>query len=240
MSYLEEDLLPISALQHLLFCERQCALIHVEQLWAENRLTAEGQVLHSKVNEAGHTTRNDIRQVRSLPIRSLNLGIAGLADLVEFIAPEGKKARYFPTSTLVTGKANFEGWLVRPVEYKRGKPKKGNYDTVQLCAQALCLEEMLSVEIADGAIYYGVLKKRIEVVFDDTLRELTISSCLRLRQLITSGRTPPAVHAKQCNSCSLVELCLPLVTDDGSRASSYFKDSIALNIEQETPDEDES
>jgi CRISPR-associated exonuclease Cas4 len=137
--YVEDDLLPISALQHLLFCERQCALIHVEQVWAENRLTVEGRHLHERVDGGEHETRGGLRTARALPIRSLRLGLAGRADVVEFHASEGAAG---PPRVV-------------PVEYKRGRPKSHRADEVQLCAQALCLEEMLGVHVAAGALFYG-------------------------------------------------------------------------------------
>ena len=183
----EDDLLPLSALQHLLFCERQCALIHVEQLWAENRLTVEGRHLHERVDEGPDETRGALRIVRSLPIRSLRLGLTGKADVVEFHA---------------------DGRVV-PVEYKRGKPKLDDSDRVQLCAQALCLEEMLGVSIAAGALFYGRPRRRTDVVFHAPLRLRTEESATRLHALIAAGRTPPAVREPKCESCSLLHLCLP-------------------------------
>ena len=134
--YSEDDLLPLSALQHLLFCERQCALIHVEQTWVENRFTAEGRIMHERVHEADRESRRDVRLEYSMPMRSLQLGVVGKADVVEF-----HRDTEDPEDL----------WRPFPVEYKRGKPKKGNYDKVQLCAQALCLEEMLNIEVSAGA-----------------------------------------------------------------------------------------
>lgn len=188
--YTEDDLLPISALQHLLFCERQCALIHVEQLWEENLFTAEGRVLHENVDSGPDFTREGRRIVRSLSLKSLRLGLSGVADVVEF------GAKGSPTDAF-------------PVEYKRGRKKKENWDRVQLCAQALCLEEMLAVKVPHGAIFYGQPRRREQVTFDAALREQTESVARRLHELIASGKTPPAEPGEKCAACSLVDLCMP-------------------------------
>lgn len=190
--FTEDALLPLSALQHLLFCERQCALIHVEGIWAENRLTVEGRHLHERADSARSESRPGVRIARTLPIRSLRLGLIGRADVVEFHAdgPLGM--------TRVT-----------PVEYKRGRPKRDDSDRVQLCAQALCLEEMLDVAVPVGALYYGQTRHRHEVVFDAALRSLVQDAATRLHALVASGVTPGAERAPKCDGCSLVSLCLP-------------------------------
>ncbi|VAW34145.1 CRISPR-associated RecB family exonuclease Cas4 [hydrothermal vent metagenome] len=152
--YDEDDLLPLSALQHILFCERQCALIHIEQLWVENMFTAQGRIMHERVDRSGGESRGDIRIEFALPLRSLRLGLIGKADAVEFHRQsEGNPA-----------------WLPFPVEHKRGRPKKDNCDKVQLCAQALCLEETLSLTIPQGALFYGKNRRRQLVEFDEVLR----------------------------------------------------------------------
>lgn len=189
----EEDLLPLSALQHLAFCERQCALIHIEQLWEENRLTAEGRILHEHVHELGAESRGNVRIERGVPLRSVRLGLIGKADLVEFHRMEGGKWRPFP------------------VEYKRGKPKPDESDLVQLCAQALCLEEMLGVEVRSGALFYGQTRHRLDVRFDEALRVETEKTARHLQELIRSGNTPKPVYTKKCKSCSLLDQCLPQV-----------------------------
>ncbi len=187
----EADLLPLSALQHLLFCDRQCALIHIEQAWSENRLTAEGRVLHERVHELGTESRGDVRIARGLRLRSLRLGLIGQADVVEFHQqPDGTTIPF-------------------PVEYKRGKPKAGQCDEVQLCAQALCLEEMLGVSIPEGALFYGQPRRRKEVVFSPELRAFVEAGARKLHALIAGGKTPPAVYEKKCESCSLFDLCRP-------------------------------
>jgi len=198
----ETDLLPISALQHLAFCERQCALIHVEQIWSENRLTAEGRILHERVHEAAAESRGDIRIVRGLRLRSLRLGLIGIADVVELHRDTG-------SGVAVAGIAGH--WLLFPVEYKRGKPKADACDEVQLCAQAMCLEEMLNCSVAEGALFYGTTRRRKDIAFSPALRAMVEDSAARLHALVASGVTPPAIYSKKCESCSLKDACLPEV-----------------------------
>ncbi len=192
-SYSEDDLIMLSALQHLVFCERQCALIHIEQLWSENVLTAEGKIMHEKVDTANRESRGKIRIEYGVPMRSLRLGLIGKADVVEF-------------------HKHGDCWIPFPVEYKRGKPKLDDCDKVQLCAQAICLEEMMDVEISEGALFYGQTRHRYDVKFDSTLRKETEEAAMRLRELIASGITPPPVYSEKCKKFSLVELCLPKAT----------------------------
>jgi len=211
--YAEDDLLPISALQHLIFCERQCALIHIEGLWAENRLTVEGRHLHERADAGGGESRGALRVARSLPIRSLRLGLTGRADVVEFHASEGGAPP-----------------AVRPVEYKRGRPKPDRCDEVQLCAQALCLEEMLGVSIPAGALFYGTTRRRTDVAFDAVLRALTEETAARLHALVSSGRTPKAEREPKCDSCSLLELCLPGAMAPQRAAATYVARSLLWGI----------
>jgi CRISPR-associated exonuclease Cas4 len=193
--FLEDELLPISALQHLLFCERQFALIHLEQSWAENRLTVEGRQLHERADSGVGETRGALRVARSLHVRSLRLGLAGRADVVEFHTnPDGGPPRPFP------------------IEYKRGKPKSGDEDRVQLCAQALCLEEMLGVPIAEGAIFYATPRRRTNVMFDDALRRTVEAAAERAHALLVNRRTPVVLRAPKCDNCSLLEMCMPHAT----------------------------
>src|SRR3954447_6042851 len=162
----EDDLLPISALQHLVFCPRQCALIHVERQWAENRLTAEGQLLHARVQSGETTTRGALRVLRALPLLSRRLGLTGYADVVEIRRAKGGGEQAFP------------------VEYKRGKTKPHDADRVQLCAQALCIEEMAGLPVPEGALFYGMPRRRETVVLDTALRERTETLITELRQMI--------------------------------------------------------
>jgi len=187
----DADLVPLSALQHYLFCPRQCALIHVERLWAENVLTVEGRILHEQSDKPGQARRGERRIVHGMPIRSAALGVAGVADVVE-LTREGK------------------GWRPYPIEYKRGRPKAHRADEVQLCAQALCLEEMFAVPVHEGALFYGKVRRRTVVAFDDELRALTREIAAATRDLLVAGRTPPPVYeAKRCDTCSLLQLCRP-------------------------------
>jgi CRISPR-associated exonuclease Cas4 len=191
LSYNEDDLIPLSALQHVVFCERQCALIHVEQVWDENLFTAEGRIMHERVHERDQESRGDVRIERGVPLRSLNLGLIGKADVVEFHrTDEGK-------------------WQPFPVEYKRGKPKADDCDKVQLCAQALCLEEMLDVEVSSGALFYGKTRHRLDVAFNRALREATGKAARKAREMIEEGVTPKASYSKKCKSCSLQLHCMP-------------------------------
>lgn len=185
--YAEADYIMLSALQHYQFCPRQCALIHIEQQWAENRFTAEGKVLHERADSKKSEWMGSVRIVRTLPISSNQYGLSGQADVVEFHA-DGS---------------------IFPVEYKRGRPKTDRCDEVQLCAQALCLEEMLNVSIPNGALFYGQKRRRKPVDFDEGLRQLTISIIRKTREMVESGQTPAAVYNKKCDSCSLLNVCLP-------------------------------
>ena len=211
MNYTEDDLLPLSALQHLLFCERQCALIHVEQAWVENRFTAEGRIMHERVDTGDRKSRGNMRIEFALPLRSLRLGVVGKADVVEF------------HKISASGKEKSAKWLPFPVEYKRGKPKKNNCDKVQLCAQALCLEEMLDVEIPAGALFYGKTRRRQDVVFDSALRLETEKTAKRLHELFESEFTPKPVYAKKCDSCSFINLCMPKTCEKKRSVSNYLQ-----------------
>lgn len=187
----DDDLIPISALQHYLYCPRQCALIHLEQQWAENRLTAEGRLLHQRADAPQAQRRRGVRTVTAMPLLALDLGITGKADVVEFQAdPAGEQAF--------------------PVEYKRGRPKSHRADEVQLCAQALCLEAMLGIKVEHGALFYGQQRRRKDVAFDDDLRSLTRATIADTRAMLASGRTPTARYdPRRCDRCSLIDLCQP-------------------------------
>jgi len=201
LNYSEDDLIQLSSLQHFVFCERQCALIHIEQLWSENLFTAEGRIMHDKVDTANREVRGKVRIDYGVPLRSLRLGLIGKADVVEFHKTDDGK------------------WMPFPVEYKRGKSKMDNCDKVQLCAQAICLEEMLNVEIGEGALFYGQTRRREDVVFDKALRTETENAARRVHELIESGITPKPEYSKKCKLCSLLNICLPKVN---SKASNYL------------------
>lgn len=182
----EDALVPISALQHTLFCPRQCALIHLERIWAEDGATAEGRLLHNRVDSGRPDRRAGVRTVRGLVLRSLDHGLAGKADAVEF--PDG---------------------VPYPVEYKRGQSKAHRADEVQLCAQALCLEEMFAVPVPEGALFYALTKKRLRVAFDEELRALTARVAADTRAMLASATTPPPRAMSACRRCSLQPHCQP-------------------------------
>ena len=196
----------ISALQHGLFCRRQCALIHLEGAWVENYLTASGRVLHEHVDKIGAETRRDVHVATSLRLISHQLGVMGVADRVEFFRAESSYDSEGHTVAVPLPKRT-GWWRPFPVEYKRGKPKAHRADEVQLCAQAMCLEEMLGVVIPEGALFYGEPRRRTSVVLDVELRSLTGSVAADIHALLESGITPPAVRTKACEACSLKDLC---------------------------------
>lgn len=191
MAFENDEFIPLSALQHFLYCPRQCALIHIEQLWAESQKTAEGRVLHERADKPRGERRRGVRTVTAMPLSSQALGITGIADVVEFHeGPSGEQAF--------------------PVEYKRGRPKAHRADEVQLCAQALCLEAMLGRTVAEGALFYGETRRRTDVKFDETLRRLTLETIQATRAMVASESTPTARYSsKLCDSCSLMDLCQP-------------------------------
>ena len=193
----DDDALPISGLQHLAFCQRQWALIHLEQVWVENVRTAEGRLLHERADLPGESRRASVRTVRGMWLRSERLHLTGRADIVEF--------RPDPY----------------PVEYKRGKSKPNDCDTVQLCAQALCLEEMLETTIARGAIFYGSPRRRLEVDFTSELRHRTEGLTATMHGLYRSGVTPAATPGPYCRNCSLVDVCLPEATSHNEVAARW-------------------
>jgi len=210
--YPESELIPISALQHFVFCPRQCALVHLEQAWAENRLTAQGRLLHTRVHETDDETRPGLRIVRGLAVRSLRLGLVGQADVVEF--HQADRGAALP---------GLDGrWQPYPVEYKRGRPKRDLCDAVQLCAQALCLEEMLGVAIPRAAFFYGQPRRRHEIDLTETLRTETERAIVAVRALFEQDRTPPARYASKCKRCSLYALCLPKTTGVQKRVALYL------------------
>lgn len=218
MPYAESDLLPISALQHLLFCERQCALIHVEREWAENRFTAEGQVLHKKAHDGKPETRDGERIKRGLPLRSLEIGLSGVADVVLYRPPQrvAPRGRTMAEAIRRATAQELADWEVTPIEYKRGRPKQNDADRVQLCAQALCLEEMHGVTIPAGALFYGKTRRRTDVEFDEPLRQSTRAAAERFRELVTTRTTPPAKKEKKCDTCSLLAICMPAAIERSS------------------------
>jgi len=223
----EDALLPVAALQHLLFCPRQCALIHVERVWADNDLTVEGSFLHRKVDETGprSESRGDVRVARGLALRSLRLGLVGRADVVEFHrVAESEDAGSLAGGTALPGVSGL--WRPYPVEHKRGRPKRDLSDKVQLCAQALCLEEMLDTEIPEGALYYGSRRRRLTVELDSQLRTATERAAAELHRLVGLGVTPRAEREPKCQRCSLLEICLPEAMATKRSARDYLRKTL--------------
>lgn len=212
--FFEEELLPISGLQHLAFCERQCALIHLERVWEENIFTSEGRILHEKAHTEEVEIRDGIRIARSLPLKSISYGLVGIADVVEFHPTSSREG------VVLSGLAG--SWLPYPVEYKRGRRKKDSCDKIQLCSQALCLEEMLNVDIPEGALFYGKSRRRLIVSIDKKLRNLTLDFIKKFRNLLAEGVTPKGDYGPKCDSCSLKEICLPQIKKSSSSLSRYL------------------
>ena len=196
MMYSEDDLIQISALQHALFCERQYTLIHLEQMWEENRFTAEGRVLHERVDAEHHESRRLFKQEYGMWIRSLQWGLIGKCDLVElWYTEDGQVAK------------------VSPVEFKRGRKKADDFDRVQLCAQALCLEEMFGITIESGQLYYLQEHRRISEVIDAALREKTTNLIERIMKIRNTGESAVAEYEKRkCDNCSMIDWCIPKST----------------------------
>lgn len=212
MNYTEDDLLPLSGLQHLAYCPRQFALIHIEQVWEENLYTTEGQMMHRRADGGRSESRGSLHIARSLRLRSLRLGISGIADVVEF--HRETEGVHLPGR---------EGcWQPFPVEYKRGRPKKDDMDEVQLCAQALCLEEMLEVEIPEGALFYGKARRRKAVSFTPSLCQRVEHLCKQMHELYAAGITPAAEPGPKCDHCSLKPRCLPESAASRKGVSGYL------------------
>lgn len=201
---MDDDYLAISALQHFTYCPRQFALIHVEQAWAENRFTSEGRVLHERVDAGQPEQRRGVRYERAVSLISQQYHLTGKMDLLEVNCTGGRdNPRYFP------------------VEYKRGKPKLEDWDRIQLCAQAFCIEEMRNTTVTEGAIWYWEVRRRIPVSFDKALRDATIKAIEGARQVLNSGETPSPVNDRRCRACSLIELCRP---------KTFFRDRTAAYV----------
>ena len=199
--YPESDYLLLIGLQHLRFCPRQCALIHIEQQWSENFFTAAGRVQHEKVHGATAESRKAVKTERNLKIASALLGVTGCTDAVEFYS-DGK---------------------IIPVEYKHGKPKENTSDEVQLCAQVICLEEMLDRTIDEGALFYFKIRRRISVPITDELRKETIGLAERFHRFVADGKTPRAVYSKKCESCSFIDECFPESAGKNKSAVDYIR-----------------
>lgn len=200
MIYREEDFLQLSGLQHFKFCRRQWALIHIENLWAENLRTTDGAILHENAhNSSLSESRGDLYLTRDMRVFSSALGVSGACDVLEF----HRGAVGIP----LKGRDGL--WQPYPVEYKRGRPKADTADALQLCGQAMCLEEMLCCDIPVGALYYGEVRRRTEVAFTQELRREVSTLLAEMHALYDRGHTPMVKPTKGCNACSLKELCVP-------------------------------
>lgn len=221
MEYKEEDFLLLSGIQHFTFCKRQWALIHIEQQWQENLRTVEGGILHEKVHDNTLAEkRGDLIISRGMGIFSYTLGITGTCDIVELhraadgVSIFGRTGTYKPV----------------PVEYKRGKPKEDDCDALQLCAQAMCLEEMLLCEISEAYLFYGETKRRLKVILDDSLREKVITMTKEMHELYDKRYTPKVKPYKGCKACSLTEICIPRLCKNPS-VDKYIKENL-LEVEE--------
>ena len=212
MAYDEEDYLLLSGIQHFVFCRRQWALIHIEQAWAENLLTVEGELMHERVHDASlDEKRGDLLTVRGMRISSRALGLSGQCDAVEFRAAEGD-----PDG--IPLKKHSGLWWPYPVEYKHGSPKKNDCDALQLCAQAMCLEEMLCCTIPQGALYYGQTRRREIVEFDDALRARLADMSREMHDMYRRRYTPKVKTGSLCARCSMRDFCEPALCKNKSAA----------------------
>lgn len=221
-SYTDDDLLMLSGIQHIAFCERQWAFIHIEQQWNENVLTVEGHHLHQKVDDPfANESRCNTVILRAVSLVSYELGLYGRADVVELVKADNEE-----TGNTIEIKGKTGRWKVIPVEYKRGKPKPDERDEVKLCAQAMCLEEMHSINISKGYLYYGETHHRHEVEFSEYLRSLVKEYSQRMHKLFSERITPSPVYKTHCKSCSLYDTCLPKSLCDTKSVNEYLKDLI--------------
>ncbi len=204
--YTEDNFIMISALQHYVFCPRQCALIHVEDVWTDNVYTTRGNILHEKVDTDTYETRGALKTVRGLRIQSFRLGITGRADVVEFRKPEDTSDRY----------------EILPVEFKAGKQKHDISDEVQLCAQAMCIEEMLETPVRQGAFFYGRIRRRVLVDINDELRTQTEEVIVAVHDMVSRKHVPTARYMDKCRRCSFIDICQPKAMNE-RKLKNYLK-----------------
>ena len=213
--YPEDDWLALSGLQHFAFCRRQWALTHIEQQWRDNYLTTAGSLEHDRAHDySASEARGDLLIMRDLRVFSRRLGITGACDIVEF--------RQSDAGVPLQGRAG--AWLPYPVEYKHGAPKQADADRLQLCAEAMCLEEMLACSIPEGALFYQQTKHRERVRLDESLRDQIVTMSGEMHDLFTRGHTPNVKPSKSCRACSLRDICLPKLA--GSRSAKQFIDEV--------------
>ncbi|MCX6701362.1 MAG: CRISPR-associated protein Cas4 [Methanomicrobiales archaeon] len=212
--YADDELLSLSGIQHFRFCKRQWALIHIERQWEDNLHTAEGHIIHERVDDPFfNESRGDVLISRAFPLVSYNLGLNGIADVIEYTRSENGISL-----------PGHEGlWTMKPVEYKRGKPKIDERDEVQLCAQVMCLEEMFNVRIERADFYYNEIRRRIHLKISDDLRHLVSSLADEMNELFRNGITPAADGGNNCKLCSLVDVCIPKLTKKKISVGAYVK-----------------
>ncbi len=215
----DRDYLPLSGIQHYAYCPRQWALIHIEQQWEENLLTFKGRQFHEKTNQPFIVEKRKGRIIaRAVPIISHSLGLYGIADVVEF-----EKAKSGVTIDARPGQ-----WWPTPIEYKVGKPKLDNWDKVQLCAQAICLEEMFELSLVTGYLYYGKPRRRLEVHLTGQLRKETMQTSHEMHRIFATGDTPKAEYSTFCRNCSLVRICLPTLSKKG-KVANYLSHTLDID-----------
>ncbi|MHB1391740.1 MAG: CRISPR-associated protein Cas4 [Clostridia bacterium] len=217
MEYKEDDFLLLSGIQHFAFCKRQWALIHIEQQWQENLRTIEGEILHEKTHDNTiKETRGDLIISRGMGIFSSSLGLTGTCDVVELHRTSGGVNIFGRDGT----------YKPVPVEYKRGKPKEDESDVLQLCAQAMCLEEMLLCEIPEAFLFYGETKRRLKIILDDVLRGSVKTIAKEMHELYDKRYTPKVKPSKSCKACSLTDVCMPKLCKNPS-AINYIKKNLS-------------
>lgn len=224
--YSDDEMIMISALQHYLFCPRQCALIHIEHIWAENYLTASGKVMHEYIDSGIKESRQQYYKESAVKLFSRQWGISGIADVIEFHPCKFENDENGIKRAVALQKHS-GWWIPSPVEYKRGKSKTHNADRIQLCAQAICLEEMLSVNILHGNLFYYSDRSREKVLFDYNLRQQTHEVILKTHELLQKKETPPPVLSNLCKACSLNEYCLSGRTERSHSVSCWLSKNIA-------------
>jgi CRISPR-associated exonuclease Cas4 len=220
MVYSDDDMLMLSGIQHYMFCARQWALIHIEQVWSDNRLTAEGSILHSNVDDPFYRQLNNgLLTIRGVKLASHELGLYGVADAIELL-PEAD------INNVAITHPNYPGrWTPHLVEYKHGKPKPDERDEVQLMAQAMCLEEMYGVKVQEASLFYFETRHRLEIVLTDQLRQLTIRLANQMHELFGKGEVPLPHYQPHCKNCSLIDLCQPEIERCKS-VSTYLKSNL--------------
>lgn len=211
----EDQFIMLSALQHFAFCPRQCALIHNDQQWDENYLTAKGDLFHSRVDTYPKEKRKDVVTEFSMPIHSYEMGLSGKADIVEF---------YYLKRSIDK---------IVPLEYKSGTVKKGTTDEVQLCAQAMCIEEMTNVDIPFGFLYYGRERKRLKIDISDGLRASTVELSKKVHEMLDSENLPPPTKGRHCRACSMRDLCQPQLNRNNLRVHKYINDYLDEQLNKE-------